>query len=67
MATKNKKGDHVIPSDHGPAPRHHATLDYWYGPMQHTADGASTDPKMQEGCKVGKKSSSAKEPPQRSV
>lgn len=25
-------------------PRRHATLDHWYGPMQHTADGVASDP-----------------------
>lgn len=53
----------------GPAPRTHATLDHWVGPMSHVADGASTDPKMEEACaKVsGQKRSSPKEPPARSV
>lgn len=58
-----------LPNENGPAPRKHATLDHWVGPMSHTADGASTDPKMQEayGKVRGGKKTSAKEPPQRSV
>lgn len=47
----------------GPPPRKHATLDHWAGPMQHCADGMTTDPmRTPNDRKAGPKKTSGREP-----